>query len=193
MSEITQYYKVTVSSPKEAKNKVNFDLTPYVDSNLTITDEDGLVKECNFTISRSLLMVDVLSIGMIIEVVGGDLVESQSLFTGYIKSLEPNFTDSGDVELVIKCHSTEGKSLNVSVKDLVYPSKTNSESWAKQSLTFTDIITNLSRKMGITVLSENIQVSKEITATFESPVKQSNCTDWKFIQQLAEKLGCRVS
>lgn len=192
MSEITQYYKVTVSSPSEAKNKVNFDLTPYIDSNLTITDEDGLVKECSFTISRSLLMIDVLAIGMVVEIVGGDLLESQNLFVGYIKSLEPDFTESGDVELTIKCHSTEGKSLNVSVKDLIYPSKTNSESWAKQALTFTDIITNLARKMGIIVRSENIQVSKEITATFETPVKQSNCTDWKFIQQLSEKLGCTV-
>lgn len=192
MGQHTQYFNVMVSSPKESKKKVTMDLTPYIPNRLVISDEDGLVKECTFTMDKSLLMLDVLSIGMEIVVTGGDLITSENLFSGYIKSIEPVFTDSGDVELTIKCHSTEGKAMNVQSKDIIHPSNNHPKSWGKQNLTYTSIISNIAKDMGIIVNADNIHVSKEISATFKNPVKQHNSTDWAFVQKLARSMGATV-
>lgn len=192
MAQISQYFKVMVSSPKEAKKQVSMDLTDYIEAGLKITDEDGLIKECSFDLKDGFLMMDVLSIGMKVDIVGGDLSSNENLFSGFIKSIEPDFMSNGDVELKIVCYSDEGNKLGVAVKDLVYPSTNHPETWATKELMYSDIITNLAKSSGIVVRSSNIKVLKDIKASLKTSVRQKNMTDWAFMQMLSRKINCTM-
>lgn len=189
---LSQYFNVRIFSPKESKKQVSIDATPYIEDGLSILDEDGLIKECTFDMKNSYLMMDILSIGMRVEITGGTLIRSELLFTGYIKSLEPDFRDDGDVTLRVSVHSSEGGKLGVVVKDIIYPSSTNKDGWATKDLMYSDIIINLAKNSGITVNDENIRVVKDIKASSKGAVRQRNKTDWAFMQELAEKIGCTM-
>lgn len=190
--EITQFYKIQISSPKESAKQVCIDATDYVSKGLTIMDEDGLIKQCNFEMDNGYLLMDILAIGMKVEVTSGDLVTQEDAFIGYIKGIEPNFNDNGEVSLGIKCHSVEGGKLGVKVHDVIYPSKTNKKGWATKELMYSDIITNIAKDAGILVKSSNIHVIKDIKATMTGGIHQRNKTDWAFIQELSARIGCTV-
>ena len=193
MSQISQYFNVKISSPKTSKKQVSFDATDYIVDGCSLVDEDGLIKEFNFDLKNGYLMMDVLSIGMRIDLVGGDLDKNQHLFSGFIKEINPKFEETGQVILRIKSYSDEGSKLGVSIRDLVYPSKNHPKSWATKELMYSDIISNLAKEVGIRVNSSNIKVRKDIKASFsKGTVRQKNMTDWAFMQMLAEKIHCTL-
>lgn len=190
--EYTQFFEVKIFSPKEAKNQVSIDATKYISKNITISDEDGLIKECSFDMDDGYLMLDILTIGMRVEVTSGDLTTNRVSFLGYIKVIEPNFQDNGEVSLRISCHSVEGGKLGVEVKDIIFPSTTNKKGWATKEIMYSDIITHIAKDSGILVKSENIHVIKDIKATLSGGIHQRNKTDWAFIQELSARIGCTV-
>lgn len=192
MSE-SQYFNIKISSPTGAKKQVSIDATKYIDVGCKLTDEDGLIKELRFDMKQAYLMLDVLSIGMRVDLIGGSLSKNEHLFNGYIKEITPHFKDTGEVALQIIAYSEEGKKLGIGVRDLVYPSKNSPKTWATKELMFSDIITNLAKDSGVRVESANIQVKKDIKASFaKGTVRQKNMTDWAFMQQLAEKIQCTL-
>ena len=193
MSQISQYFNVKISSPKTSKKQVSFDATDYIVDGCSLVDEDGLIKEFNFDLKNGYLMMDVLSIGMRIDLVGGDLDKNQHLFSGFIKELNPKFEETGQVILKVKAYSDEGSKLGVSIRDLVYPSKNHPKVWATKELMYSDIITNLAKDVGIRVNSSNIRVKQDIKASFsKGTIRQKNMTDWAFMQLLAEKIHCTL-
>ena len=148
MSQISQYFNVKISSPKTSKKQVSFDATDYIVDGCSLVDEDGLIKEFNFDMKNGYLMMDVLSIGMRIDLVGGDLDKNEHLFSGFIKELNPKFEETGQVTLRVKAYSDEGSKLGVYIRDLVYPSKNHPKVWATKELMYSDIITNLATEVG---------------------------------------------
>ena len=196
MSEqITQFYKVIISSPPKATSKVSVDVTSAIQTSVTIHNEDGLVKECTFNITDGYLWMDILSVGMIVDVTGGTLEYNNLRFSGYIKQLKPKMDIAGDVLLEVCCYSQEAGLLGVTLRDLHYPSKNSPFSWANtNAITYSQIIINLAKEAGskIKVLSQNIQVKKDKTAAHTGGVKQNKLTDWAFMQFLAEKINCTV-
>ena len=193
MSQISQYFNVKISSPKTSKKQVSFDATDYIVDGCSLVDEDGLIKEFNFDMKNGYLMMDVLSIGMRIDLVGGDLDKNEHLFSGFIKELNPKFEETGQVTLRVKAYSDEGSKLGVYIRDLVYPSKNHPKVWATKELMYSDIITNLAKEVGIRVNSSNIRVKQDIKASFsKGTVRQKNMTDWAFMQMLAERIHCTL-
>lgn len=191
--EISQYFNIKISSPKEAEKQVSIDATKYVDVGAKLVDEDGLIKEFRFDMKDAYLMMDILSIGMRVDVIGGDLSNKEFLFSGFIKDLEPLFTSDGDVYLKIVAFSLEGSKLGIGIKNLVYPSKTHPKPWATKELTYSEIIVNMAEDSGIRVRPQNITVKKDIKAGFsKGSIKQSNMTDWAFMQMLARKIHCTL-
>jgi hypothetical protein len=201
MSEqITQYFDVTISSPKSFNNKRegvdnvhSVNVTKYIEEGIKISDEDGLIKEVSFDMDEGFLFMDVLSIGMVVDVVAGDLTRKQQMFNGYIKSINPEFKSNGDVSLKIVANSNEGGVLGVQIKDLMYPSKNHPKAWATKELMYSDIITNLAKDNGVRVDAKNIKVIKDIKAGFgKGATRQHNTTDWTFMQFLAQKIRCTL-
>ena len=193
MAENTQFFSVKISSPKEAPQQVTIDATKYIEESVKMIDEDGLIKEVMFDMKQGYLMMDVLSIGMRVDLIGGDLTNSTFLFSGYIKEVSPDFKQDGRVILKITAHSSEGGKLGVGIRDLVYPSKNHPKIWATKEVMFSDIITNLAKDKGIRISTENIKVKKDIKAGFsKGTIRQKNMTDWEFMQNLAKKLQCTL-
>lgn len=191
MSELSQYFNVIISSPKDAKKQVSVDVTKYIEDGLKYVDEDGLIKELTFDMKEGFLMLDVLAIGMRVDLIGGDLTTSEALFTGQIKTINPDFQETGDVVLKITVTSQEGGKLGVQVRDLLYPMKKHPKAWATKELMYSDIITNLAKDAGIRVNSANIKVKHDIKATLgRGAQRQKNLTDWAFMQFLASKIKC---
>lgn len=193
MSAVSQYFNVKISSPKNAKKQVSIDATKYIEDGCKLIDEDGLIKEFRFDMKQAYLMMDILSIGMRVDLIGGDLTENKYLFNGYIKETVPDFQETGDVVLKITAYSEAGGKLGVGIRDLVYPSKNHPKTWATKELMFSDIISNLAKDAGIKVESKNIQVKKDIKASFtRGTIRQKNMTDWAFMQLLAERIHCTL-
>ncbi len=155
----------------------------------------GLYREClfSFDMNEGFLFMDVLSIGMVVDVVAGDLTRKQQMFNGYIKSINPEFKSNGDVSLKVVANSNEGGVLGVQIKDLMYPSKNHPKAWATKELMYSDIITNLAKDNGVRVDAKNIKVIKDIKAGFgKGATRQHNTTDWTFMQFLAQKIRCTL-
>lgn len=196
---ITQYFEVKISSPKSFKDAgtnadvYSVDVTKYIYTQVKFTDEDGLIKELSFDMEEGLLWMDILSIGMTVDLIGGDLDRHEQLFSGYIKGISPEFRSNGEVVLKVVANSNEGGALGVQVKDLMYPSKNHPKAWATKELMYSDIIVNLAKDKGIRVENANIRVIKDIKAGFgRGATRQHNMTDWAFMQQLAWKIHCTL-
>ena len=188
----SQFYNIKIASPKEADKKTSTDVTKYVDG-CKVTDEDGLIKFLDFTLRNGYLLMDVFSVGMKVDVIGGTLLESKHLFTGQIEELTPNFNDDGSVTLLVRAISDEGGKLGIGIKDLIYPSKNHPKTWATKELMYSDIIIKLAEDSKIKVSSKNIEVVNDIKAGFaKGTVSQKNMTDWYFMQHLAAKIQCTL-
>lgn len=191
--DISQYFDVKISSPKGADKQVSIHATKYIEVGAKLVDEDGLIKEFIFDMKDGFLMMDVLSIGMRVDLEGGDLDRKEYLFSGFIKDITPSFEETGDIKLTIKAYSEEGGRLGVGIRDLIYPSKNHSKTWATKELTYSDIIVNLAKDTGIRVKSENIKVNTDIKAGFAvGTIRQKSMTDWAFMQMLADKIHCTL-
>jgi len=193
MVELSQYFKIIASSPKKAKKQVSYDLTSHIEEGVSMTEEDGLIKECSFDLMDGYLYMDILYIGYVINLFGGTLDKNDFIFNGYIKSMDINFSQSGDVILKVNCYSAEGQSLGVGIGSEVYPNKKDKRSWNNKELMYSDIICNLAKEADFRVDAENINVKHDLKASFnKGSVSQNNITDWAFIQKLAEKIKCTV-
>jgi len=191
--EISQYFNVKISSPKGADKQVSLDATKYIEVGAKLIDEDGLIKEFQFDMKQGYLMMDVLSLGMRVDLEGGDLDRKEYLFNGFIKEIIPSFEADGDIKLTVKAYSEEGGRLGVGVRDLIYPSKNHPKTWATKELTYSDIIVNLAKDTGIRVKSDNIKVNTDIKAGFTTgTIRQKSMTDWAFMQMLADKIHCTL-
>tara|TARA_Y100000034_G_scaffold29728_1_gene36163 strand:+ start:38483 stop:39985 length:1503 start_codon:yes stop_codon:yes gene_type:complete len=190
---LTQYFNITVASPKGSKKPVSIDVTKDIDRAVDLEDEDGMIKELKFDLANGSVYMDVLSVGMKVDLIGGSLEKNTHLFSGYIKEIPVKFTKSGDIQLTVVAHSESGGKLTKSVKDVIYPSKNSPKSWATSELTYSAIIMNLAKDAGIVVKSDNIQVTKDIKAGFtKGTIRQQNMTDWAFMQFLAKKIKCTM-
>lgn len=197
MAQITQYFEVKISSPKPFKNEkvdtYSMDVTTYIETGVTLFDEDGLIKELTFDMSEGFLFMDVLTIGMEVSLIAGDLDRRDPKFNGFIKSITPTFMSNGDVLLKISASSSEGGTLGVAVKDLIYPSNNHPKAWARKDVTYSEIITSIAKDANIRVLSKNIRVLKDIKAGFDKgAIRQLKKSDWSFMQMLAEKINCTL-
>ena len=192
MTQLTQFYKVVVTTKnkdEQGKNK-EVDITKDIPDGLTYEDEDGTIRSCSFVLNEGYAYQEVLSKGMKISLTCGSLESPKNLLNGRIEKIEPDYDDTGEIKLTIQCKGTEGAKLGKTEKDLIYPSKNHPESWATTPLMYSDIIKNLAKQVGFIVQDENINVAHDIEANFKNTIRQSKCTDWRFIQQLAEKISC---
>lgn len=198
MTQITQFFDVTISSPKVFNNKregldnvYSANVTKYIAEGVKMSDEDGLIKELSFDMDEGYLWLDILSIGMTVDLFAGDYEDRRGMFNGYIKSITPDFTSNGDVVLKVVANSNEGGVLGVQIKDLMFPSQNHPRAWARSNLSYSDIICNIAKDGGIRIDGNNIKVSKDINAGFKNgATRQHNMTDWTFIQFLASKIHC---
>lgn len=189
---LSQFFNVVISSPKNASKQVSLDVTKYIEVGVRIIDEDGMIKECGFEVTEGFLLMDILAIGMRVDLVGGNLNYNEPLFSGFIQTLEPEFKDGGDVRLKIQAYADEGSSLGVTIRDLIYPSKNHPDTWATSELMYSSIITNLAKKAGLVVENDKIKVLRDVKASFKQSVRQKGMTDWAFIQFLAMKINCTL-
>lgn len=204
MAQITQFFEVIISSPKKTKslttdkntpsqnpkNITSVDVTDQILEGLKFTDEDGLIKTLTFSIVEGYTYLDILSIGMVVNFRGGDLVQNELLFSGTILTLTPEFSDSGEVLLEVVAQAGEGAGLARIAKDVLYPSKNHNKSWGKQNMTYSQLIVNLAKDAEFEVSNEDIVVSRDRPVTFKTPIRQKNKTDWDFIQSMAKDIKC---
>lgn len=187
---LSQYFKVYLSSPKinEGEKVTQRDITGSISEGLNLMDEDGKIKELTFTLTEGYLWLEIISAGMVIELIGGDLTTQEFLFSGFVKRLEPDFGDDGDVKLKVIASSTESNKLSVTLRNLIYPSKNHPLTWARNEVLASEIILRLAEAAGYR--RGKVQIRKDVTYTYKSPVAQATKTDWVFMTMLADKIDC---
>lgn len=187
---LTQYFNVRLSSPRlRPDEKVTaVDITPAITTGLTLMDEDGKIQELSFEMSEGYLWLDIIAPGMIVDLIGGTLDRAEFLFTGFVKRIEPDFGDDGDVRIKVVVASNESKKLSTGLRDLVYPSKNHPLTWGRSEVLASEIILRLAEEAGYK--RGNVQVRKDLTYTLKSPVAQNKKSDWVFMNMLADKIGC---
>lgn len=192
MSGISQFFEVKISSPKKSKDPKTFDATPDIIDGLKLEDEDGLIKTLTFSMKEGFTNMDKVSIGMVVNMRGGDLHQDEHLFTGTITAVAPEFRETGEVFLGVTCQGNEGVGLARIAKDMVYPSKTHPKPWGNSNTTYSELIVNLAKEADFEVSNDNIIVTKDRLVSFTNPIRQRNKTDWDFMQFLAKQIKCTM-
>ena len=129
--DYTQYFSLKVTSPKGSKTKITKDLTPYVNNGVSYSDEDGSLESITFDLVDGFIWLDVLSLGMQIDLIGGSLLYSEPLFNGYISRIDPSFKN-GNVSISVRAMTVTSKKLGKKLRDLIYPSKNHPFSWGRE-------------------------------------------------------------
>jgi hypothetical protein len=194
MADRTQFYQVTVygfekDSTSTPTGKTNAkDITADIVDDVTYTDEDEKIRTLEFSLQKGYIWMDVLSIGMRVDFVGGTLEKSELIITCYIKLIQPVFQDNGDIKLMIECAGEEWKGAAINVNDRIYPSDNCPFAWGRaNSLKGSEILQNLAKECGF-AYTGNVKYDPVYTRT--KPKKQHKMSDFRFINHLTKELRC---
>jgi len=187
-----QYYNITVSSDeKDSTGKktgkiAKQDLTEDVIDDVIYSDEDEKIRLLSFNLRNGYLWMDVLTLGMRVDLIGGTLDRNELVFAGFIKQIKPLFRPNGDITLSIECYGHEWVMSALLVSDRFFPSSNCPFDWGKvNKITATEIITNLAKDCGF--LIGRISPKKDITYTSTSPKRQHKITDYRFMLNLCKE------
>lgn len=188
-TKVVKVGDATITKQEKTDRKLEpVDITEDINSEVVFTEEDGKIRSVSFSINNGFKWLDVLSIGMVVELIGGTLERSESLFYGNISTIQPSFTESGAVDLHIACLGKEWKASALEQSDLVFPSNNCPYEWGKvKELTGKELLTNLAKECGFKIGGVNIR--KEVKYTLKSPFRQNKITKWRAISMLCSKLS----
>lgn len=167
------------------------DVTDDVNSDIIKTEEDSKHVSCEFTLKNGFPWFNLLIPGLTVLVYASDTTNDESgeylFFSGATGELEADFRESGDIHLHVKSYSRDYLTLAKERKKLIYPSTDNKG--FEKPMTATQLVTKIIRQYpsleaGIILIEDNPSY------TDKTPISQDDVTDWAFLNDLADELGC---
>lgn len=182
-----------------ATDKEYIDIESCVSTPVVYEEEANLLNTLNFTIDKYAdLLLYYLYIGQTVFLYGGYYMDNgsgmQHVFSGTVTRVKTQFFDSGRVSCSVECMNYGYVKMGKDYKNFVYPDSRSSRRFAtKDSLSAEDIIKGIAEdnkmSLGKIVLSSE---AKAMRFTKDNIRYQRNMSDWKFLQILAQDLGCNM-
>lgn len=166
---------------------------------VTYEESADLLTHLNFTVDKFAdILLYYFHIGQRILLKGGYYSDNENsyrdVFSGTVTRIRTRFTEEGRVTFSVECMSYGFTRLGKNPKNFVYPDKKSSRSFAQaEQMSVSDIIKGIAKEnnlaIGIIDLSTE---ARKVNYDKISVRYQKNMTDWAFLKQLANDMGCSV-
>lgn len=182
-----------------ASDNEYIDIERCVTTPVVYEEEANLLNTLNFTINKhadSLLYY--LYIGQTIMLYGGYYANNgsgmQHIFSGTVTRVKTKFSDSGRVSCNVECMNYGYVKMGKDYKNFVYPDSRSSRRFATgESLSAEDIIRGIAEANKMTLGEISLSPEAKAVRFNKDNIRyQRNMSDWKFLQILAQDLGCNM-
>lgn len=164
---------------------------------VTYEEQASLISTLNFEVDKNAdLLLYYFYIGQSVIFYGGHYADNQSgmkhVFSGTVTRIKTKFTDNGKVSFSVECMNYGFTKMGKDFKNYVYPDKKSKRKFAqKDNLSVFQIISGIAKENNIELGDIDLSSgAKRINYNKISVSYQKNESDWKYLNKLAQDLGC---
>ena len=166
---------------------------------VTYEESADLLTHLNFTVDKFAdILLYYFHIGQRILLKGGYYSDNENsyrdVFSGAVTRIRTRFTEEGRITFSVECMSYGFTKLGKNPKNFVYPDKKSSRSFAQtEQMSVSDIIKGIAKENNIAIGIIDLSTdARKVNYDKISVRYQKNMTDWAFLKQLANDMGCSV-
>lgn len=181
----------------ESSDDNYLDIERFVTWPVTYEEQASLISTLNFEVDK---FADVLlyyfHIGQSVIFYGGHYADNQSgmrhVFSGTVTRIKTKFTDNGKVSFSVECMNYGFTKMGKDFKNYVYPDKKSKRKFAQSDkLSVRQIIEGIAKENNIEIGDIDLSSgAKRVNYDKISVSYQKNESDWKYLNKLAQDLGC---
>lgn len=180
-----------------SSDKNYIDIERCVTWPVTYEEQASLISTLNFEVDKNAdLLLYYFYIGQSVIFYGGHYADNQSgmkhVFSGTVTRIKTKFTDNGKVSFSVECMNYGFTKMGKDFKNYVYPDKKSKRKFAqKDNLSVFQIISGIAKENNIELGDIDLSSgAKRINYNKISVSYQKNESDWKYLNKLAQDLGC---
>lgn len=185
------------SSVVNSSDKNYIDIERCVTWPVTYEEQASLISTLNFEVDKNAdLLLYYFYIGQSVIFYGGHYADNQSgmrhVFSGTVTRIKTKFTDNGKVSFSVECMNYGFTKMGKDFKNYVYPDKKSKRKFAqKDNLSVFQIISGIAKENNIELGDIDLSSgAKRVNYNKISVSYQKNESDWKYLNKLAQDLGC---
>lgn len=181
----------------ESSDDNYLDIERFVTLPVTYEEQASLISTLNFEVDK---FADVLlyyfHIGQSIIFYGGHYADTKSgmkhVFSGTVTRIKTRFADNGKVSFSVECMNYGFTKMGKDFKNYVYPDKKSKRKFAQsEKLSVRQIIEGIAKENNIEIGDIDLSSgAKRVNYDKISVSYQKNESDWKYLNKLAQDLGC---
>lgn len=178
-------------------DKNYIDIEQCVAYPVTYEEQASLISTLNFEVNKNAdLLLYYFFIGQAVIFYGGHYADNQSgmkhVFSGTVTRIKTKFADNGKISFTVECMNYGFTKMGKDFKNFVYPDKKSSRKFAqKEKLSVRQIIEGIARENNIEIGDIDLSSgAKRVNYDKISVSYQKNESDWKYLNKLAQDLGC---
>lgn len=178
-------------------DKNYIDIEKFVAYPVTYEEQASLISTLNFEVNKNAdLLLYYFFIGQAVIFYGGHYADNQSgmkhVFSGTVTRIKTKFSDNGKISFTVECMNYGFTKMGKDFKNFVYPDKKSSRKFAqKEKLSVRQIIEGIARENNIEIGDIDLSSgAKRVNYDKISVSYQKNESDWKYLNKLAQDLGC---
>ena len=181
----------------ESSDDNYLDIERFVTLPVTYEEQASLISTLNFEVDK---FADVLlyyfHIGQSIIFYGGHYADNKSgmkhVFSGTVTRIKTRFADNGKVSFSVECMNYGFTKMGKDFKNYVYPDKKSKRKFAQSDkLSVRQIIEGIAKENNIEIGDIDLSSgAKRVNYDKISVSYQKNESDWKYLNKLAQDLGC---
>lgn len=164
---------------------------------VTYEEQASLISTLNFEVDKNAdLLLYYFYIGQSVIFYGGHYADNQSgmkhVFSGTVTRIKTKFTDNGKVSFSVECMNYGFTKMGKDFKNYVYPDKKSKRKFAQSdNLSVFQIIKGIANENNIELGDVDLSSgAKRVNYNKISVSYQKNESDWKYLNKLAQDLGC---
>lgn len=178
-------------------DKNYIDIEQYVAYPVTYEEQASLISTLNFEVNKNAdLLLYYFFVGQAVIFHGGYYTDNQSgmkhVFSGTVTRIKTKFSDNGKISFTVECMNYGFTKMGKDFKNFVYPDKKSSRKFAqKENLSVRQIIEGIAKENNIEIGDIDLSSgAKRVNYDKISVSYQKNESDWKYLNKLAQDLGC---
>ena len=180
-----------------SSDKNYIDIERCVTWPVTYEEQASLISTLNFEVDKNAdLLLYYFYIGQSVIFYGGHYADNQSgmkhVFSGTVTRIKTKFTDNGKVSFSVECMNYGFTKMGKDFKNYVYPDKKSKRKFAQSdNLSVFQIIKGIAKENNIELGDVDLSSgAKRVNYNKISVSYQKNESDWKYLNKLAQDLGC---
>lgn len=180
-----------------SSDKNYIDIERCVTWPVTYEEQASLISTLNFEVDKNAdLLLYYFYIGQSVIFYGGHYADNQSgmkhVFSGTVTRIKTKFTDNGKVSFSVECMNYGFTKMGKDFKNYVYPDKKSKRKFAQaDKLSVFQIIKGIAEENNIEIGDIDLSSgAKRVNYNKISVSYQKNESDWKYLNKLAQDLGC---